>query len=323
MDNRSVFNFTAASPRASRRCIWVVALLAAIALSGWARSEGRMSAPAARYPIEAGYYPPTDRIFVGNYQTGTVREFDRSGRPSTDAVFSPGRASDARALRIKVDAARARLWVLDIGEVLLYDIATRRLMRRVPLPGWYMARYNCLPDIALDKSGALFVSNNIMPKLWRVDPDTFEVAQHDIALAVEQTKDAGFSGLAFAPDGNTLYAAIAATGSLWRIDVGTRRAEMVKLPSRLWGACALVNHNDAKGPALSVIIADGFPGAVQHIGLSADGVQGRSLPGDPVAGSSGLLAMKGQTYILSWQSSDRLAMTEVLPKINRTIGAMR
>jgi hypothetical protein len=323
MDNRSVFTFVAVSTGTSCRFIWIAVFLAAVALSGCARSEGRMSAPAAQYPIEAAYYPPAERIFVGNYQTGAVREYDSSGRSSSDAAFGADRDKDARALRIKVDAARARLWVLDIGKAVLYDIATKRLLKRVPLPGWYMARYNCLPDIALDKSGALFVSNNIMPKLWRVDPDTFEVSRQDIALAVEQSTDAGFSGLAFAADGKTLYAVTAATGSLWRIDIGIQHAELIKLPSRLRGACALIHTNTTKGPVLSVMIADGFPAAIHQIGLSADGAQERNLRTVPVADSSGLIEKNSRPHILKLQPSGRLTMTEVMPIVDPAISSKR
>lgn len=131
---------------------------------------------------------------------------------------------------VRTDAARNRLWVLDQDSLTVYDGTNRRRLRRLILPDWVLAgpRDSCPPGLVLDSSGAAFVSSNVLPVLWRVGPQKFQLTRIDLALDADNDKEVGFTGLSFAGDG-TLLAAGATFGSRWRIDL--RAATASKLAS--------------------------------------------------------------------------------------------
>jgi hypothetical protein len=129
---------------------------------------------------------------------------------------------------IRTDAERNRLWVLDQESLTLYDNLNGRRVRRITLPDWVLAGegYACAPDVVLDRAGAVFVSSNVVPVVWRVDPQSFDVKRIELALDADTDKDVGFTGLSFAGDG-VLVAAGATFGSLWRIDLAAASASRV------------------------------------------------------------------------------------------------
>ena len=143
-----------------------------------------------------------------------------------------------QVLRIREDPARNRLWLLNRDAVSLHDSGSGKLLRRVVLPGWtyFGERFGCPPDLALDSAGVVFVTSNVLPVLWRIDPVRFEVTRLDIERDVDQDKDMGFTGLAFAADG-TVVAANAIHGTLWRIDLRTSSARKVGSYAPVRGVC--------------------------------------------------------------------------------------
>ena len=130
------------------------------------------------------------------------------------------------SLATRLDLARGRRWELGWGAVAAYDTATNRPIRRVALEGASLtpARGACRPDMLLDRSGALLVSSNAQPVVWRVSPERFEVERFEIRLDDERGRDVGFSALAWAVDGRTLYARDASTGTAWHIDLASLKA---------------------------------------------------------------------------------------------------
>jgi len=121
------------------------------------------------------------------------------------------------ALRVRTDAARGRLWVLGVDDVRIYDASSRRLIRRVELRGWSVARFICNPDLALDRAGGAVISSNAESRFWRVNGDTFEVKEEVVTLREREGWDMGFGALALAPDGS-LLALAANAASLWKLN---------------------------------------------------------------------------------------------------------
>ena len=138
--------------------------------------------------------------------------------------------ADGRTLRVKIDTMRDRTWMLAVDHVDVDDRQTGRLIRRIELPAWSVADFVCEPDVAFDRSGTVFISHNLEPKLWQIDPDTFELKQHTIRLVNRDHLDIGFGRLMFAPDG-TLFGVGSAGGSLWHIDLDSARAHEVNIDS--------------------------------------------------------------------------------------------
>jgi hypothetical protein len=142
------------------------------------------------------------------------------------------------ALRVKIDAARDRTWVLGVTHVDVYDRRTQSLIRHISLPQWMVAYFVCGPDIAFDRTGAAYIAHNFEPKLWQIDPDTFELKAHTIRLVGKEHLDVGFGRLAFAPDG-ALYAVASSGGSRWRIDIASASARSVGADAPVRDDCPL------------------------------------------------------------------------------------
>ena len=122
-------------------------------------------------------------------------------------------------LRSRMDPARHRLWVLTHDRVVLHDITTSKKIE-IDLPGWQWAdtQFACLPDLALGPKGEAIVTSNVVPTLWRIDPDTLAVSVHEVVLAADRGRDVGFSGLAYSMQHGAFFAINDTHSSLWRID---------------------------------------------------------------------------------------------------------
>lgn len=134
---------------------------------------------------------------------------------------------------VRVDLAHNRRWVLREHALSVYDHMNGRRLRHIILPDWVLAgpKDGCAPDIVLDASGAALVSSNVLPVLWRVDPQRFQVIRIALQLDADAGKEVGLTGLAFSADGE-LIAAGTTFASLWRIDLGAGRAtKLASLPT--------------------------------------------------------------------------------------------
>jgi hypothetical protein len=173
------------------------------------------------------------------------------GNPARSAMAGPAGNDNALpetyavggwdALRARTDTARNRLWVLGLDDVRVYDTVKKKLIRRIELPNWSVARIVCMPDMALDRSGSAFISSNVQAKLWRIDADSFEVKEYEISLHGREQWDTGFGALAFAAEG-ALYALTSSAGSLWKIDVAKASAGMIEPDSPPSKACAFTTQ---------------------------------------------------------------------------------
>jgi len=132
-------------------------------------------------------------------------------------------------IREQVDPARERIWRLGRDGVFVLDLAARAKLVR--LEGWQWAAppYSCPPDLALGPKGEAVVTSNVVPVLWRVDPQTFAVSVHQLALDADEDKDVGFSALVYSPEHGAFFGVSAPHGSVWRIDAQLTRAQKVPL----------------------------------------------------------------------------------------------
>jgi hypothetical protein len=184
------------------------------------------------------------------------------------------------ALRVKTDLARGMRWELGWGSASAYDTASGQLISRIRLPGATLsgAHGSCVPDMLLSRSGALIVSSNAQPMLWRISPARFEVERYDIEVDADQDKDFGFSGLAWSADERELYAVSAATGALWRIDLASAKASKVELSAPVRGACGLaMARTPSAGPGrqpTTLLVAIGSREPSRRIALSPDLARG-------------------------------------------------
>lgn len=183
------------------------------------------------------------------------------------SFFSSTTAADP--FRYRPQPERARAWVLD-GDGLFLEEA-RKPRRAVKLPGWQWAGepYACAPDIALGPRGEVVVTSNVLPVLWKIDPETLAVSVHSVQLDADTDKDVGFSGLVYSERSGAYFAVSELHGSLWRIDPLLRRAQKIAAAQVARGACAISIPRPERASLLSRLCLHG-KGESWLINLSAD-----------------------------------------------------
>ena len=124
--------------------------------------------------------------------------------------------------------AAARAWVLDSTGLYVEEGKARR---PVALPGWQWAAepYACAPDVAIGPRGEAVVTSNVLPVLWKIDPETFAVSVHQLQLDADTDKDVGFSGLVYSARDGAYIGVSELHGTMWRIDPLLRRAQKIAL----------------------------------------------------------------------------------------------
>ena len=145
---------------------------------------------------------------------------------------------DAPEARSRTDPARHRVWLLTSEGVFLQEAGMP--LKSLQLPDWLWAGapYGYLPDLALGPKGEVVVTSDVIPTLWRIDPETLAVSAHVLVLDADGDRDVGFSGLAYSFEYGAYFAVSKNHGSLWRIDPLLRRAQKVSLSEPVrhaWG----------------------------------------------------------------------------------------
>ena len=162
-----------------------------------------------------------------------------SGCHSEAATETLGEVTSAVRIRHEADQARGRVWLLTRSGVFIVELKAPRPIRRVQLPGWMWAGepHGCLPGLAIGPKGEAVVSSDVVPALWRVDPETLEVSQHALALDADAGKDIGFSRLEYSAGQNAYVGVSSVHGSVWRIDPQLGRAQKLAQSAPQAQAC--------------------------------------------------------------------------------------
>src|SRR5262249_33609396 len=135
-------------------------------------------------------------------------------------------------------ANRERVWRLTRDGVVVKNL---HAMERtaVPIPGWTWVgeAWSCAPDLALGPRGEALVTSNVIPIVWKIDPETMAVTEHPLALDADTDKDFGFSGLTYSSEQDAYFAVSGTHGTLWKIDAQLTRAEKVALSGPIYSPC--------------------------------------------------------------------------------------
>ena len=154
-------------------------------------------------------------------------------------------------------SAAADRWLIEAGSLYLEQPGKPR--RAITLPGWHWAgeSYACAPAVATGPRGEVVVTSNVLPVLWKIDPNTLAVSVHRLQLDADTDKDIGFSGLVYSERNGAWFAVSELTRTLWRIDPLLRRAQKVGLSEPLHGACAVSVQRQERPSVLSRLCASG------------------------------------------------------------------
>jgi hypothetical protein len=128
----------------------------------------------------------------------------------------------------QVDWAGERTWWLTREQVMVNS--AQKGKTAVTLPGWtWVGEPLCPPDLALGPSGEAVVTSNVIPTLWRIDPQTLVVSVHELQLDSDTDKDVGFAAIVYSPEQAAFFAYSETQRSVWKIDRELRRATKMAL----------------------------------------------------------------------------------------------
>lgn len=203
-------------------------------------------------------------------------------RFSAAALLLASASAVADPLRYREQPERGRAWVINAQGLFLEQAGKPR--RAVTLPEWQWAGepYACAPDVAIGPRGEVLVTSNVLPVLWRIDPETLAVSKHSLQLDADADKDVGFSGLVYSERHGAYFAVSGLHGSLWRIDPLLRRAQKIATGEPVRSACAVSMQRQERMGRFSTLCLQGS-GESWTVNLAPDQ---RSAHVRPVACSS-------------------------------------
>lgn len=200
------------------------------------------------FPVAIDYWKDDSSFLIGSYEHGRIERMSAGGVLDAQPFLPSSFAQDGRkrALRISVDSARDRLWVLDTDRVYVYSLTLRQMRLRIDLPRSARAtRSDCLPDMTVDPfTGTVYVADGAEQKVHEIHEDSSSAALVRTELRLRSDDGARIgkiSALAVVPERHALIAGSAETGTLWRIDPlnGKARRIAMKEAPMLRGICAL------------------------------------------------------------------------------------
>src|SRR5688572_1143002 len=155
-------------------------------------------------------------------------------------------------------AAAEQTWVLGVDGIHLQQPGKARVAIKLPEWHWAHEPYACPPAIAIGPRGEALVTSNVLPVLWKIDPQTLAVTMHSLQLDADSDKDVGFSGLVYSARDNAYFAVSELHGTLWRIDPLLRRAQKIALSEPVRGACSMSMQRQGRASRFSRLTVDGM-----------------------------------------------------------------
>ena len=169
------------------------------------------------------------------------------------SLFSTTAAADPLRQRAQPEGT----WVLNADGLFLQPARKARIA--VTLPEWQWAHqpFACAPAVAIGPRGEAVVTSNVLPVLWKIDPETLAVTVHKLQLDADTDKDVGFSGLVYSARDGAYFAVSELHGTLWRIDPLLRRAQKIALSEPVRGACSVSMQRYERTSRFSRLCVDG------------------------------------------------------------------
>jgi sugar lactone lactonase YvrE len=181
------------------------------------------------FPEGVAFDPVGRCFYAGSLQGGTITRISADGE---ECLFSSGNTG-LSFTGMKVDADNRRLWVCAsrtsltgsrVGEVWVFDLATGEKLKQFDLRA--IADGGRCNDLALDDSGAAYVTDPSQPNIYRLafDQDAGSLFASSPVLEPEFTLEGvprsvvpGSNGAALTPDGRFLLVANTFGNTLFRI----------------------------------------------------------------------------------------------------------
>lgn len=228
------------------------------------------------YPTGIDYWPARQMMLFGDL-AGSIYSIRENG--TRVAKLMDVTALDcARVTRLRVDAARSRLWVMSASGICVYDLQSLKLTRHLPIGD--MSRYrltNGLTDMALDAQGnAYAIDTGIDPVVYRIEAATFAVAAWNKAAPLDgpgvySPRHFPLNAIAVTPEGKHILYVNAYTGTLNVLDTGSKQQSMVSMSHKLYAVNALVAApSAASAGGIDLYAVSASNNSVTVVGLDGD-----------------------------------------------------
>jgi sugar lactone lactonase YvrE len=212
-------------------------------------------------------------LFVGSIPTGDIYRFDARTGEGRVVVDAP---AGSAAIGLKADN-RDRLFVAGgpTGRGFVYDADTGTRLAEF---NFAQGRPTFVNDVVLTNKQAFFTDSQ-RNVLYVVDTRTLSGFRELALPDIPQTAGFNLNGIAASQNGKTLFAVQSSTGTLWRIDPDTGRAQAVDLGGYvltngdgllLEGRRLYVVQNRLNQIAVFRLDGDGRSGRLQEIIRSAE-----------------------------------------------------
>ncbi len=219
------------------------------------------------FPESVGLDAATGDAYAGSLADGTVYRLARTGEVEPwSAGGQDGRTSVAG---VKVDARR-RLWAAGgyDGTLWVYDIASRALLARLDVG----TRPSCINDITFGPDGTAYVTDSLIPVLFRAAGEPFAIEPWvDLrAQGIPWPDGLNLNGIVLTPDSCHLVACQTNLGRFWRVEIATGTVREVDLDG------GPLPHCDGLAISGSTLyVAVNAANLVAVLELSPDGARGR------------------------------------------------
>ena len=260
----------------------------------------------AVFPESIGIDPRTGAGYVGSLADGTLYRLEAPGDVS---VFTPAGHDGRRSVAgVKVDG-HGRLWAAGGYEgtldVVALDSGELLMRHEVEQP-------SCVNDIAFAADGAAYVTDSLIPTLFRVDPVTLELSAFaDLAAAgIPWPEGLNLNGIIVAPDGRALVACQTNTGRFWRIALDGAAVSEVALEG------GPLEHCDGLAiDGTTLYVAVNAANEIAVVELSPDGASGRVRErlSSPALRFPTALAVTGEQLLIVNAQLDRMGGAPELP----------
>lgn len=148
-----------------------------------------------------------------------------------DAGPATARHGPVPKVRVQLDAARNRVWLLTAEGLAVYEPEVPGRVLQVPLLGWQISGRpaGCVPEFALGPKGEAVIASDSVPVLLRVDPGTLATARYPLRLddGSATDRDTGVAALRYDAARGVFLAVSRRDGTLWRIDRELRKATRI------------------------------------------------------------------------------------------------
>ncbi|MCK8490410.1 MULTISPECIES: gluconolaconase [Spirosoma] len=203
-----------------------------------------------QYPEGFAYSAQLDRFLVSSITQGKVGTVDVNGNYAD--LIAPPELISSMGMRV----ADGRLFVCNAdqgvstkstpqttrktAELLVFNIASRQLERRVDLDDLYTSPAHLANDLAVQPDGTVYVTDSFAPVIYKVMPNGQASVLVENPLFASATF--GLNGIVYHPNGY-LIVAVTSAGKLYKVDLknGNAISEVGGLPNLPGDGLSLLN----------------------------------------------------------------------------------